>query len=390
MIGHESDQGEKCAGDAVFQRRVLLLGIVVLATMPVSAQNGSPGPRTEDQPSMMKTLADNGEHDIENESWNAYGQFTYISSWKPSFPAAYTNLNGSINSLLPGAEQEFHRHSDSLSGRPPLDGRRGLCGPRIDLRASVLSTSGTGRSHPEFRAAKRGLSRLPVFTIPGSSSSRHSGLAASAIVEESGPMQLGTHYDSRRLVFVAGNFSILDFFDKNAFDIDPRQGFLSLGFMTYAAWDFASDARGYSYGGVAEFYWDDWAVRFGRITPPKDPNQLPVDFRLFKYYGDQIELEHKHTDSWEGRYGSPPGLSKSRGYRPLQRRHRGVGSRPGEERDHLPRIQLRVGQRQCPGSVLGAKAEREEGHRACLPSSPSHATSVCSARAHVFGWARPR
>ena len=32
-----------------------------------------------------------------------------------------------------------------------------------------------------------------------------------------------------------------------------------------------------------------------RITPPKNPNQLPVDFRLLKYYGDQIELEHKHT-----------------------------------------------------------------------------------------------
>ena len=79
---------------------------------------------------------------------------------------------------------------------------------------------------------------------------------------------------------VAGNFSILDFFDKNAFDIDPRQGFLCLGFLTYAAWDFASDARGYSYGGVAELDCDNWAVRVGRITPPKDPNQLPVDFTV--------------------------------------------------------------------------------------------------------------
>ena len=79
-------------------------------------------------------------------------------------------------------------------------------------------------------------------------------------------MQLGTHYDSRRFVFAVGNFSILDFFDTNAFDIDPRQGFLSLGFMTYAAYDFASDARGYSYGGIAEFHWDDWAFRVGRIT----------------------------------------------------------------------------------------------------------------------------
>ena len=64
--------------------------------------------------------------------------------------------------------------------------------------------------------------------------------------------------------------------------------------MTHAAYDFAANARGYSYGAVAELYWDDWAVRFARITPPKNPNQLPVDFRLAKYYGDQMELEHKH------------------------------------------------------------------------------------------------
>jgi hypothetical protein len=58
------------------------------------------------------------------------------------------------------------------------------------------------------------------------------------------------------------------------------QGFLSLAFLTYPAYDFASDARGYSWGGVAELYRDDWPMRVARITPPKDPNQLPVDFRL--------------------------------------------------------------------------------------------------------------
>ncbi len=69
---------------------------------------------------------------------------------------------------------------------------------------------------------------------------------------------------------------------------------MSLTFLTYPAYDFASDARGYSWGGVAEVYWDDWAVRFGRITPPKFPNQLPVDFALGRHYGDQVELEHNH------------------------------------------------------------------------------------------------
>jgi high affinity Mn2+ porin len=73
-------------------------------------------------------------------------------------------------------------------------------------------------------------------------------------------------------------------------DHENKSSAVVVGFLTYAAYDFASDARGYSYGGVAEFYWDNWTARFGRITPPKDPNLLPIDFRIFKYYGDQIEL----------------------------------------------------------------------------------------------------
>jgi hypothetical protein len=64
-----------------------------------------------------------------------------------------------------------------------------------------------------------------------------------------------------------------------------------MAFLTHASYDFAADAHGYAYGGLVELYWDDWAVRFARLTPPKDPNQLATDFRLGTYYGDQIEVE---------------------------------------------------------------------------------------------------
>ena len=106
MISYESNRREKCGGK-VIARWQLLLGIMTLATWPVCAQNGSPGPRTEDQPSLMKTLAESGQNDIDDESWNVDGQLTNISNWKTSFPAQYTNLNGSINSLLPGADRSF-------------------------------------------------------------------------------------------------------------------------------------------------------------------------------------------------------------------------------------------------------------------------------------------
>lgn len=275
------------------QRGALLLGSILLASGPASAQNGAPAPRPEEQPSFMQLLADDGLHDMENESWNAYGQFTYGSSWKPSFSAAYTNLNGSINSLLPTAEWSFTGTATLYLGVRLWSGAEAYMVPEVISELPFDQLRGLGGAIQNSELQKGGTETPQVYHSRAYIRQTF-GFGGQRVVEESGPMQLGTSYDSRRLVLIAGNFSILDFFDKNAFDIDPRQGFLSLGFLTYAAWDFASDARGYSYGGVAELYWDDWAVRFGRITPPKNPNQLPVDFRLLKYYGDQMELEHKH------------------------------------------------------------------------------------------------
>lgn len=266
---------------------------ILVILYSANAQNGSPAPPAEDQPTLMKVLAEHGLHDIENESWNAYGQFTYISSWKPSFPAAYTNLNGSINSLLPTAERSFTGTATLYLGVRLWNGAEAYFVPEVISERPLSQLKGLGGAIQNFELQKGG-GETPEIYHSRAFVKQTFGFGGHRIVKVSGPLQLGTSYDSRRLVLVAGNFSVLDFFDKNAFDIDPRQGFFSLGFLTYAAYDFASDARGYSYGGVAEMYWDNWAVRFAHVTPPKNPNQLPVDFRLFKYYGDQVELEHKH------------------------------------------------------------------------------------------------
>jgi len=73
-----------------------------------------------------------------------------------------------------------------------------------------------------------------------------------------------------------------------------RQQFFNMAFLTYAAYDFEADARGYSWGATAELYWDDWAFRLGRMTPPQNPNSLQIDLHFWKVYGDQFEIEHDH------------------------------------------------------------------------------------------------
>ncbi len=121
-------------------------------------------------------------------------------------------------------------------------------------------------------------------------------------------MELGSVVDSRRVVVRVGNFSVIDFMDKNTFAGDLRQQFFNMAFLTYAAYDFVADARGYSWGAEAEYDDGDWAVRIARLAPPQDPNALPVTFQLDKYYGDQLEIEHAFT------IAGKPGAARVLGY----------------------------------------------------------------------------
>jgi high affinity Mn2+ porin len=309
---HAKPFGWRLLGRAPQHAALVLAGM--LASSPVGAQSAAPGPRPGEQFSFMELLTEHDLHNIEDESWNAYGQFTYISSWKLRFPALYTDANGSINSLVPAPERSFTGTATLYVGLRLWKGGEAYVVPEVIAERPLSQLRGLGGAIQNFELQKGG-TETPQLYRSRMYVRQTFGLGGERVAKESGPLQLGTTYDSRRLVLVAGNFSILDFFDKNAFDIDPRQGFFGLAFLTHPAYDFASDARGYSWGGLGELYWDNWAVRVGRITPPKDPNQLPVDFRLGRYYGDQVELEHKH------RFFEQEGTIRLLGYR----NHENVG-----------------------------------------------------------------
>ncbi|MDD2547369.1 MAG: carbohydrate porin [Burkholderiaceae bacterium] len=107
--------------------------------------------------------------------------------------------------------------------------------------------------------------------------------------------QMAGWVERNRLVLTAGNFSALDIFDDNAYAKDPRTQFMNWSSMAHASYDYAADARGFGWGAALEWYTGDWVLRAGRLTGPKSPNALPLDFRIGKHYGDQVELEHAHT-----------------------------------------------------------------------------------------------
>jgi high affinity Mn2+ porin len=273
-------------------RRLWTLLALLCASRAV-AQAAHPGPHEDVAFDFMNLLSEHGLHDLQDESWNAYGQTTYISSWKLPFTAPYTNLNGSPNSLVTGHERSFTWSATLFLGARLWPGGEAYFVPEIIAERPLSNLRGLGGAIQNFELQKGG-SETPQVYRARLYLRQIIGLGGEPDKLESNPMQLGKTVDKRRLVIWAGNFSVLDFMDKNGVTGDPRQTFFNMAFMTHASWDFMADARGYTYGAAIEWYWDDWAVRFAHTLPPRNPNQLPIDFRFWQYFGDQLEIEHDH------------------------------------------------------------------------------------------------
>lgn len=111
---------------------------------------------------------------------------------------------------------------------------------------------------------------------------------------DSGFNQLASTYDHRRLVFTVGKISLIDLFEKSSYANDPRTQFMNWALITYGTYDFAADARGYNIGAAGELYWDNWVVRAGRYMEPTIANGRSLHYNLFRFHGDQLEVEHDH------------------------------------------------------------------------------------------------
>ncbi len=225
----------------------------------------------------------------EQEDWNLKFQSTWIWQGKQTLPAAYSGEH----SLLPQAEYshswtataalglrlgsrtEAYLNPEAAAG-VPLSGLQGLGG---FTNGEMARSSGADPKIYRARAFVRHVVDLSDETEQVAS----------------GMNQLASEYGKRRLVLTAGNLSVIDIFDPNAYSHDPRTQFLNWTLMAHGAYDFAADARGYTWGAAAEYVDGDWSLRGGRFLLPKQPNQQALDWQAGRHGGDQLELEHRHS-----------------------------------------------------------------------------------------------
>ena len=185
-----------------------------------------------------------------SQEYDAKFQSTYVWQNKPSFRSPYAGPNSlsgdaetsytwTMTAYLgwrPWANGELYFNPESIQGKP-LSNVTGLGGlTNAELQKSASSQIRFYRARLFYR-----------HTI---------GLNRDAIGEkeeiESDQNKLAGKVDKRRFVITAGNLSITDMFGTSDITGDGRTQFLNWSSIDHGHFDYAADARGFSWGAVGE------------------------------------------------------------------------------------------------------------------------------------------
>ena len=225
----------------------------------------------------------------EEEAYGAKFQATYVWQRKYPFGASYTGTN----SLIPEREKSYSLTATAALGARVWKGGEVYLDPEVAQGVPLSHLTGLGGFTNGEIARTTG--PTATFYVSRAFLRQTWGLGGETEKVESDANQLAGSADRRRLVLTAGKLSLQDLFDDNAYSHDPRTQFLNWSLMTHGAWDFAADARGYSWGVALEYFDGGWALRGARFAMPKQSNGLELNPRIFYSFGDQVELEHSHT-----------------------------------------------------------------------------------------------
>lgn len=220
---------------------------------------------------------------------NIHGQTTYINQRYNNFTSSYSGEN-SLSSLK--------SMSYTWSGTLFLGAR---LAPNTDVYFNPEVVSGVPFSD---LVGLGGFSNGEATKAAGLNAKFYSARAflrqtinqeGKKVLLENDANQITQTVSSNRVVITAGQFSTLDIFDDSKYAKDPRIQFMNWGNMTYLAYDYAADARGYSTGLAGEWYLSNWVLRASRMLAPKTPNGRDLNWQIFNTYGDQIEVERQHN-----------------------------------------------------------------------------------------------
>jgi high affinity Mn2+ porin len=228
-------------------------------------------------------------HAAETEDSNAKFQATYVWQAKDAYSADYSGAH----SLSAEHEKSYSYTMTAAFGFRPWAGGEIYFDPEAAQGIPLSGLTGLG-GFTNGEIARTAGSRMSIY-VARLFLRQTWDMGGNSDAVESDFNQLAGTADQRRLVWTIGNLAVSDIFDNNAYNHDPRTQFLNWAIMNQGSYDYAANARGYSWGTALEWYRDNWALRGGRFIQPNLPNQSSLDSDIFEHYGDQIEIEHSHS-----------------------------------------------------------------------------------------------
>lgn len=220
---------------------------------------------------------------------NMHGQTTYVNQRYNNFTSSYSGMN----SLAAEKSMSYTWSGTLFFGARIAPNTDIYFNPEVISGVPFSGLVGLG-GFPNGEGSKATGAQAKFYSARAFM--RHTiNQEGDKVVLENDANQITQTVSSNRVVVTAGQFSTLDIFDDSRYAKDPRIQFMNWGNMTYLAYDYAADARGYSTGLAGEWYLDNWVLRASRMLAPKNPNGRDLNWQIFNTYGDQFEIERQHN-----------------------------------------------------------------------------------------------
>jgi high affinity Mn2+ porin len=240
--------------------------------------------------------------DEKAQDWGFHAQSTIVYQYHPTFTSPYQGPN----SLTAPAQGKETFDLTLYGGVRLWKGAEFWINPEIDQGFGLSDTLGVA-GFPNGEAYKVG-STQPYGRVPRAFLRQTVNLGGDPVAVDADLNQLAGTQSANRVVITVGKFSVVDIFDTSAYAHDPRKDFLNWSIIDSAAFDYAANAWGYTYGVAAEWYQGQNAFRLGLFDLSIVPNSTQLDPHVLPQF--QVVAE------WERQYeiAAQPGILRLLGF----------------------------------------------------------------------------
>jgi high affinity Mn2+ porin len=242
----------------------------------------------------------NADQGTREEQYSVHGQSTSVVQALPKFYATY---DGPASFPSKGVGDVLTQN-DLYMGLRLWEGGAAYINPEINEGYGPGNSTGSaaypdglaqkiGRAAPYMRFQRYFLRQIIGLDSSGDRVNDPDEGSRSEVLE-SLQNQVSGRVDRDRITITVGKFSVGDVFDDNIYAHDPTTGFMSFAFNYMGAFDYVSDAWGYTNGASVEWKQNWWTLRAGAFQQSTVPNGNDIEPEIFRQYMGVVELETRY------------------------------------------------------------------------------------------------